>query len=280
MPELPEVETIRRALSQHLPGRRIEKVRVRDARLRSPVDEKKLKRLIVGQPIQEINRRAKYLLIHLANDSDLIIHLGMSGRLLLLQNSLPFEKHDHVIFYFDNHTELRFRDPRRFGLVNAVKSTDLEIDPRFANLGVEPLDSKTRARALFEQASHLKKPIKNLLMDASFMVGVGNIYANESLFHAGIHPFTPANRLTSTDWQRLLSAIKKVLQKALAKGGTTLNDFVNSDGEMGYFQLSLAVYDREGKNCQKCGSKIARVVQVGRSTFFCPKCQNSRSKLT
>ncbi len=273
MPELPEVETIRRALNQHLPGQRIERVRVRDSRLRSPVDEKKLKRLVVGQPIHAINRRAKYLLIHLANDSDLIIHLGMSGRLLLLREALPFEKHDHVIFYFDNQTELRFRDPRRFGLVDAVKSSELDHDPRFVNLGVEPLDSKTRARALFERANRLKKPIKNLLMDASFIVGVGNIYANEAMFHAGIHPFTPANHLKSADWQRLLGEVKRVLKKAIQKGGTTLNDFVNSDGEMGYFQLSLAVYDRAGERCPKCKTKIERVVQVGRSTFFCPRCQ-------
>lgn len=273
MPELPEVETIRRALSQHLPGQRIECIRVRDSRLRSPVDQKRLKRLIVGQPIHEINRRAKYLLIHLANDSDLIIHLGMSGQLLLLREALPFEKHDHVIFYFDNDTELRFRDPRRFGLVDAIKSEEFEHDRRFMNLGVEPLEPTTRARLLYERAGHLKKPIKNLLMDASFIVGVGNIYANEALFHAGIHPFTPANHLKSADWQRLLGEVKRVLKKAIQKGGTTLNDFVNSDGEMGYFQLSLAVYDKEGKLCSKCKTKIERVVQVGRSTFFCPRCQ-------
>ncbi len=276
MPELPEVETIRRALNQHLPGLRIEKVRVRDARLRSPVDERKLKRLIVGQAIREINRRAKYLLIHFANDADLILHLGMSGRLLLLREALPFEKHDHVIFYFENQTELRFRDPRRFGLVDAIQSAELENDPRFANLGPEPLDPQTRARVLFERANHLKKPIKNLLMDARFVVGVGNIYANEALFHAGIHPFTPAHSLSPADWQRLLSAIKKILRNAIQKGGTTLNDFVNSDGEMGYFQLSLAVYDKEGQRCPICQTKIAREVQVGRSTYFCPRCQKLR----
>jgi formamidopyrimidine-DNA glycosylase len=273
MPELPEVETIRRALSQHLPGRRIEKIRVRDPRLRSPVDSRKLKRLAVGQPIRDINRRAKYLLIELANDCKLIIHLGMSGKLLLLPATPSFEKHDHLIFSLDNHTELRFRDPRRFGLVDAIKSADFDHDPRFTHLGVEPLEATTRARLLYGHASHLKKPIKNLLMDSTFIVGVGNIYANEALFYAGIHPFTPAHDLSLADWQRLLGAVKRVLRRAIEKGGTTLNDFVNSDGEMGYFQLSLAVYDQEGNGCPKCRTKIERVVQVGRSTYFCPHCQ-------
>jgi formamidopyrimidine-DNA glycosylase len=273
MPELPEVETIKNALQKHLPGKQIVRVLIRDARLRSPVNKRKLRQLVVGQRIRKIDRRAKYLLVCLENQSTLVIHLGMSGRLLLLRESLPFEKHDHVIFYFDDQSELRFRDPRRFGLIDVVSEAEFENYPLFAHLGFEPLDSNTRPPALFEYARRLKKPIKNLLMDANFIVGVGNIYANEALFHAGIHPFTPAQQLSLADWQRLHREIRRVLKKALQKGGTTLNDFVNSDGEMGYFQLSLAVYAKEGERCPKCGTKIERVVQVGRSTFFCPRCQ-------
>ncbi len=273
MPELPEVETIKRALKQHLPGRQIERVRVRDTRLRSPVNKRKLRQLVVGQRIREIDRRAKYLLLRLGNASTLVIHLGMSGRLLLLRDALPFEKHDHVIFYFDDQSELRFRDPRRFGLVDVVATDELDRCHLFSHLGFEPLDPNLRPKTLFGYACRLKKPIKNLLMDASFIVGVGNIYANEALFHAGIHPVTPANYLTLADWQRLHREIRRVLKKAIQKGGTTLNDFVDSNGEMGYFQLSLAVYGRKGEPCPRCQSKIERVVQVGRSSFFCPKCQ-------
>lgn len=273
MPELPEIETIRRALSAHIVGKRIERIRVRDPRLRWPVQVKKLKRLSLQRCVSDVGRRAKYLLINLEEEVALILHLGMSGRVLLLNKDVPFEKHDHVIFYFDDQTELRFRDPRRFGMVDAIRRNEIETYPRFVALGFEPLAKSTRAKLLFDKAHRLKRPIKNLLMDANFLVGVGNIYANEALFHAGIHPATPSHLLSSGDWQKLLRKVRRVLNKAIEKGGTTLNDFVNTNGEMGYFQLSLVVYGREGEKCSRCKSPIERMVQVGRSTFFCPQCQ-------
>lgn len=273
MPELPEVETVRRALGKHLPGRRIERVLVRDHRLRWPVDEKKLRRLIVGREIISISRRAKYLLIHLSRQNTLIMHLGMSGKILFYADPAPFEKHDHVIFYFDNGSELRFRDTRRFGMVDAIPASEIKTYPRFVHLGFEPLARTTTAEKLFEKAKRLQKPIKNLIMDANFIVGVGNIYASEALFHAGIHPSVSSGKLSLKHWQKLFAEIQSVLKRAIKKGGTTLNDFVNSDGEIGYFQLSLTVYGREGEKCSKCGSIIERFVQVGRSTFFCPQCQ-------
>ena len=274
MPELPEVETICRALKKTLPGRKIERILVRDPRLRWPVDETRLRQLVLGQKVVNIDRRAKYLLIKFEQESTLVLHLGMSGRLMLLTGSPPFEKHDHVIFYLDDNTELRFRDTRRFGMVDAVAPGGLETYPRFINLGVEPLAPETRPEALFEKSRNWKKPIKNLLMDGNFMVGVGNIYASESLFYAGIHPKKASNKLSKKDWAKLFRSIQNVLNQAIEKGGTTLNDFVDSNGEAGYFQLSLAVYGREGEKCRRCKSVIERYVQVGRSTYFCPGCQS------
>ncbi|MFQ5639996.1 MAG: bifunctional DNA-formamidopyrimidine glycosylase/DNA-(apurinic or apyrimidinic site) lyase [bacterium] len=279
MPELPEVETIKRALTRTLLNKRIERVLVRDARLRWPVDQGRLKKLAVNRNIKKITRRAKYLLLGLEQESTLIIHLGMSGRLLLLEQPVPFEKHDHVIFYFHDHTELRFRDPRRFGLVDAIPSDEIKSYPRFTHLGLEPLTRSTTPEKLFERARRLKKPIKNLLMDAHFIVGVGNIYASEALFYTGIHPSLPSCDLSQCDWERLFGEVRRVLRRAIKKGGTTLNDFVNSNGETGYFQLSLAVYGREGEMCFVCGSKIERFVQVGRSTFFCPTCQARKNAI-
>ncbi len=273
MPELPEVETIRRALSEHLPGRSIVKIQVRDARLRWPVDETRLRQLLLAQAIVGVKRRAKYLIVEFEQDSCLILHLGMSGQLLFLTERQPFHKHDHVIFTFNDETQLRFRDPRRFGMVDASAPGRLREHPRLVNLGLEPLHRGTTFGKLHQRAATLQRPVKNLLMDAGFIVGVGNIYASEALFYAGIHPATPAAVLSETDWRTLLGEIRKVLRRAIRKGGTTLNDFVDSNGETGYFQLSLAVYGREGEGCQSCNTQIERLVQVGRSSFFCPSCQ-------
>lgn len=276
MPELPEVETICCALQQNIPGLKVQDIRVRDARLRWPVDEIRLRQLVLGQTVTGVHRRAKYLLIGFEQESTLILHLGMSGRLLLLSDSQPFHKHDHVIFYFDDARQLRFRDPRRFGMVDAIPPGAASTHPRLAHLGVEPLSTGLSGNDLFSRAQRLQRPIKNLLMDAGFIVGVGNIYANEALFHAGIDPRTPANEITLADWQNLLARVQEVLRDAISKGGTTLNDFVNSNGETGYFQLVLAVYGREGQPCVRCGSTVERIVMVGRSTFFCPACQSGK----
>lgn len=273
MPELPEVETIRKGLQKNIIGKRIVKVDVRDTRLRWPVDAGKLQLAVVGKSILAISRRAKYLLVELEGNRVLILHLGMSGSILLLDENRELDKHDHVIFYFDDRSEMRFRDPRRFGMIDTCPAKELKSHARFASLGFEPLSKKLSGEILNGKASNVTKPIKNLLMDASFIVGVGNIYANEALFEAGIHPLTPSNRLRAGDWQRLLAKIQRVLEAAIAKGGTTLNDFVNSMGDPGYFQLSLSVYGREGEACIRCGKKVERIVLVGRSTFFCPSCQ-------
>lgn len=273
MPELPEVETIRRGLQQYLPGRRVEAVRVREPRLRWPVDEDALHTWALGRHVREVDRRAKYLLIHLQGGGSLVLHLGMSGRLLMVPRATELEKHDHVIFGFDDGRELRFRDPRRFGMVDAVPTETLATYVRFRDLGVEPLTGLPGAEALHERMRRSHKPIKNVLMDAQVLVGVGNIYANEALFYAGLHPTTPARDLSAADWRGLLEALRRVLEDAIEAGGTTVNDFMDSNGEIGYFQLSLAVYGRAGEPCPRCGTAIERLVLAGRSSFFCPQCQ-------
>ena len=275
MPELPEVETIRRALQVNLPGKVIETIAVREPRLRWPVDENKLRQLALGQTVAGISRRAKYLLIRLRAESTLLIHLGMSGRVLYLTEKRPFDKHDHVIFNFADKTELRFRDPRRFGLVDAAAPGELEKHPRLVHLGVEPLEHAIIPAAFYDKVKQANRPVKNLLMDAGLVAGVGNIYANEALYYAGIHPAASGNQIDEADWQRIWQAINQVLRAAIAKGGTTLTDFADSNGEAGYFQLSLVAYGRAGQPCLKCGTAIQRIVQVGRSTYFCPTCQPS-----
>jgi formamidopyrimidine-DNA glycosylase len=273
MPELPEVETIRRSLAVKLPNRTVTDILIRDSRLREPVNEERLNQLICGRKVVNLSRRAKYLLIHFDGGSCLILHLGMSGRLLLLPATHPFDKHDHVIFAFDNDTELRLRDPRRFGSVAAVIEAELSEHPPLRRLGPEPLSPECTALYLFERSRKSKKPVKNFVMDQQVVVGVGNIYASESLFLARIHPLRAAGRISYPRWQKLLSAIKRVLTAAIKQGGTTLSDFRDSNGEMGYFQVKLRAYGRAGLPCFTCGTAIRVCVLGGRSTFYCPKCQ-------
>jgi formamidopyrimidine-DNA glycosylase len=273
MPELPEVETIRRGLERVLIGNIIHQIKVREKRLRQPVDARKLRRWIAGQKVQALHRRAKYLLCEMENQAHLVLHLGMSGRLFFCENVLPLEKHDHVQFVFNNGHELRFRDPRRFGMVDAIPPEEIDNYVHFQNLGIEPLSLDCTPHYLSERARGLSRPIKNFLMDGTIIVGVGNIYANEALFRAGIHPQKPSGKLRPAQWERLMKALHETLHLAIATGGTTLNDFYDSDGEMGYFQQHLMVYSREGELCYKCGTKIRRIVQAARSSFYCPRCQ-------
>ncbi|MCG3117895.1 MAG: Formamidopyrimidine-DNA glycosylase [bacterium] len=275
MPELPEVETIRRGLERVLIGQRIRQIKVRETRFRQPVSVFKLQKWVAGQQVEALHRRAKYLLCELKNHSHLVIHLGMSGRLLYCKKTLPLQKHDHIRFIFANDHELRFCDPRRFGMVDAVPPGQLADYVHFQNLGPEPLSPDFTAAYLAGRAQKLSRPIKNFLMDAAIVVGVGNIYASESLFRAGINPQKPSGKLRHPEWAKLARAIRQTLKHSIATGGTTLNDFHNSDGGMGYFQQHLMVYDRAGEPCLVCKNKIRRIVQAGRSSFYCPRCQKN-----
>ncbi len=273
VPELPEVEVIRRGLIPHLVDRTIQRVVISNRRLRLPVPRFKLKRWVQGSRVKAVDRRAKYLLVEMSNGAMMILHLGMSGRLALFANGTPRAVHDHLRFFLDSGLELRFNDVRRFGSVQVLVPEEDKGLQILAGLGAEPLDPDFSSNYLMEQARGRIRPIKNFLMDARVVVGIGNIYANEILFSAGIRPTYPAGNLNGREWHRVVGACREVLEKAIACGGTTISDYVNSGGEAGYFQCELQVYGRKGERCQTCSSTIVREVLAGRATFFCPNCQ-------
>jgi formamidopyrimidine-DNA glycosylase len=273
MPELPEVEVLRRSLEAPLLGRRIARVVVRNGSLREPVRVAALRRLVVGSRIVAADRRAKYLLLHLDSEQSLVVNLGMSGRLTLVPATAPFEAHEHVAFYLDSGERLRFRDPRRFGLVLALPTATLATDSHFAHLGPEPLAGDFSGAYLARVAAGRAASVKSFLMDARVVVGVGNIYAAEALHRAGIHPARAAGRLSRARYDGLATAVRAVLREAIRRGGTTLNDFADGAGEPGYFQIALRVYDRAGEACRRCRGTIRRAVQGGRSSYYCPGCQ-------
>jgi len=273
MPELPEIETIRRSLLPGLLGKTVASVVVHDSRLRQPVDGEKLRRLLEGSSLVDIRRRAKYLLFYWDTGTVLLVHLGMSGRLGLFEKNQAIEPHTHVVFSFVDGVELRFRDPRRFGSITVDAQGGIGDNPSLKHLGVEPLSSSFRITYIRRFAGRTQRPIKTLLMDNRFLVGVGNIYANEALHHAGIHPLRAACSLNEDEMRHLREAVVGVLRKAIRRGGTTLKDFRNGLGEPGFFQVDLLVYGREGELCRCCGGKIERIVAGGRSTFFCRRCQ-------
>ena len=268
MPELPEVEVTRRGLMTHLKGRVISAVAVRQPRLRWPVP--RAVRQLAGRKVQSVRRRGKYLLVDLG-DGHLILHLGMSGSLRVLPHGTPAEKHDHFDLVLGDRM-VRLRDPRRFG---AVLWTQAAVDahPLIANLGIEPLSRALDPARLFALTRAHRTAIKLFLMDGRRVVGVGNIYASESLFRAGIDPRRRANSLSLERCARLAKAIKDTLRQAIRAGGSSLRDYVGADGHRGASQSRHLVYDREGKPCRRCGTKIRRVVQGQRSTFYCPRCQ-------
>lgn len=269
MPELPEVETTLRGLERPLAGRSVARVEVRNPALRWPVPAN-LNELLAGRAIRGLSRRAKYLLIHFDHGT-LILHLGMSGRLCLLARDAPPDRHDHVDLVLDNDAVVRLRDPRRFGAV--LWSKDPHQHPALRALGVEPLQDGFCGEWLHRHTRNRSAAIKQVLMDSRLVVGVGNIYASESLFRAGISPKAPANRLSKARCERLVQEIKRTLSDAIRAGGSSLRDFFGADGNPGYFQQEYFVYGRTGEPCKLCGVPIKTLRQGQRSTFYCPHCQ-------
>jgi DNA-(apurinic or apyrimidinic site) lyase (EC 4.2.99.18)/Formamidopyrimidine-DNA glycosylase (EC 3.2.2.23) len=269
MPELPEVETTRLGLLPPLRGATLARLHVRNPRLRWPVPGDLAERL-TGLVLHDLTRRGKYLLFDFGALTQ-IVHLGMSGSLRFAAADEPAAIHDHVDWAFDNGLVLRLRDPRRFGAV--LCTDDVMHHPLLARLGPEPLTDAFDAAYLYQQCRTRSAAIKQVVMDGHVVVGVGNIYASESLFHAGIRPGTSARRLTRPACARLVAAIKRVLAAAIAAGGSSLRDYVSTSGELGYFQLQTQVYDRAGLACKRCGSLIRRIVQGQRASFYCAHCQ-------
>ena len=269
MPELPEVETTRLGLLPRLQGRTLTRIVVRNPRLRWPVPDD-LETQLAGRTLQDLIRRGKYLLFDFGLATQ-IVHLGMSGSLRFTRPDEPAALHDHVDWLFDDGTTLRLRDPRRFGAV--LWTDNVTTHPLLAHLGPEPLTQAFDAAYLHTQCQGRHAAIKQVIMDAQVVVGVGNIYASESLFHAGIRPTTAARRLSRPACGRLATAIQQVLTAAIAAGGSSLRDYVHSSGELGYFQLQTRVYGREGLPCKTCATPIRRIVQGQRASFYCPSCQ-------
>ena len=268
MPELPEVEVTRRGIAPQLAGRVISGVTVRQPRLRWPVPNEVHR--LAGRRVAAVRRRGKYLLLDCGN-GHLIVHLGMSGSLRVLPHGTPAQKHDHFDLLLGDRM-LRLRDPRRFGAV-LWTSADIAQHPLLAHLGVEPLSRALDPGRLHKLTRVHRAPIKQFLMDGRRIVGVGNIYANESLFRARIDPRMPANRISLEKCRRLAPAIKETLRAAIRAGGSSLRDFVGADGNAGYFQQRYWVYDRAGEKCRRCGTPIRKITQGQRSTYFCPTCQ-------
>lgn len=272
MPELPEIEVLKRSLEARLTGRRVLEVRIHSPALREPLDRRSLESL-AGRRIEGLSRRSKYLLLELERGATLVVHLGMSGRLTLAPQATEREAHEHLSFRLDDGKRLRLRDPRRFGLAFVVPTSTLEQDRHFRHLGAEPLAPALTGTQLSELARGRRGPVKSFLMDGRLLVGVGNIYATEALYRAGIHPARSVSRIGAERWQRLAEAVVATLEQAITEGGTTLSDFRDGGGREGEFQESLAVYGRMGEPCPACGAALRRIVQAGRSSFYCPRCQ-------
>lgn len=270
MPELPEVETTLRGILPHIVHETIINVIIRHPQLRWPIPVN-IKTILKNEMIQSVTRRGKYLLLQMTQGT-VIIHLGMSGVLRILTPETPAGKHDHVDLIFANNKCLRLRDPRRFGAFLWTMEDPL-AHPLLRQLGPEPFSQVFTADYLWQRAQKRQVAIKNFLMDSKTVVGVGNIYAAEVLFQAGIHPEVKASQVSLTQYEAVVAAIKKILKAAIKQGGTTLKDFVNSEGGKGYFSVHLSVYGRGKKPCLKCNTVLKEIRQGQRSTVFCPECQ-------
>jgi len=267
MPELPEVETTKNGLQSLLLKKTITNVEILNPNLRWNVDQSIISKLD-NQTIRSFSRRGKYILFNL-DKGHLMIHLGMSGKINVVDTQEPLQKHDHFLLHFDNDV-MRFNDPRRFGSIFYLDNLNHKL---LNSLGVEPLEDSFHENYLFENSRNKTQNVKTFIMDSKIVVGVGNIYACESLYEAGINPKTKAKKISKKRYVSLTNNIKQVLNKAIKAGGTTLQDFAKVDGKPGYFSQELSVYGRENENCYNCNGKIKRIIQNQRSTFYCPKCQ-------
>ncbi|MGR3365866.1 MAG: bifunctional DNA-formamidopyrimidine glycosylase/DNA-(apurinic or apyrimidinic site) lyase [Sagittula sp.] len=282
MPELPEVETVRRGLAPVMEGQVIARAQVNRPDLRWPFPERMAERL-TGARVLQLRRRSKYILADLSTDETLLIHLGMSGRMLVSGDPLgqfvhahPMpEKHDHVVFDMENGTRVTFNDPRRFGAMDLMPTQAAEAHPLLARIGPEPLGNAFTESHLVDRLKGRNMPVKSALLDQKIVAGLGNIYVCEALFRGGIHPARRCVRISAARISALVPIVRDVLDDAIAAGGSSLRDFRQADGELGYFQHSFDVYGREGEPCRApgCTSTIQRIVQSGRSSFFCPTCQ-------
>ena len=270
MPELPEVETTCRGIAPNITGQRITRAVVRNRRLRYPIPSN-FAAAVTGKRIHNVGRRGKYLMLA-CGAGTIIIHLGMSGNLRLVPGGRRPQKHDHVDLCLSNGLALRFRDPRRFGLM-VWTTEDPLLHPLLKDLGPEPLNAAFNGAYLVRRARGRTVSVKQFIMDAQVVVGVGNIYANEALFIAGVHPRRAAGKVTAAEYGAIAKAIKSVLRKAITAGGTTLRDFVDEQGRSGYFYQKLQVYERAGQPCRRCSRRIETIRLGQRSTYFCPHCQ-------
>lgn len=278
MPELPEVETVRRGLAPKLEGALITRLQQRRKDLRVALPARFAAR-IEGRRVVKLERRAKYILAHLDDGAIWLMHLGMSGRMMVFSHNeaaaTPFDAHDHVVFDTEAGWQIRFRDPRRFGLMLLLKENEGQTHKLLRGLGPEPLEKAFTGAVLAAALKGKRTPIKSALLDQRVVAGIGNIYACEGLFLAGLSPKRLASTVQGEKADKLVAGLKSVLNRAIKDGGSSLRDHVQPDGELGYFQTRFAVYDREGQDCLGCGRKevVKRLVQAGRSTFYCPHCQ-------
>ena len=274
MPELPEVQTVVNGIKSKINKHKILRFKKYTSKLRYPI-QKNLPSKVEGSKVTTVFRRAKYIIINLSNNRSLVIHLGMSGRIIIVKDNKKKFKHTQFSILFNNNLVLQFIDPRRFGYIFVTETASLERHRFFVNLGVEPLIGQFNDRYLLNITKNKKSPIKNIIMNQKYIVGVGNIYASEALFMSGIHPFRLGKDITKRDCVKLVRAIKSVLKKSIKLGGSSINDHTMVSGKMGYFQNKLYVYGKEGSKCAKrsCQSPIIRIVIAQRSSFYCSECQ-------
>ena len=274
MPELPEVQTVVNGIKSKINKHKILRFKKYISKLRYPI-QKNLSSKVESSTVTTVFRRAKYIIINLSNNRSLVIHLGMSGRIIIVKNNKKKFKHTHFSILFNKNLVFQFIDPRRFGYIFVTETASLETHRFFVNLGVEPLIEQFNDRYLLNVTKNKKSPIKNIIMNQKYIVGVGNIYASEALFMSGIHPSRLGKDITKRDCEKLVRAIKSVLKKSIKLGGSSINDHTMVSGKMGYFQNKLYVYGREGSKCAKrsCQSPIIRIVIAQRSSFYCSECQ-------